>query len=184
LPLAVLAAGCSSDDDAPEGTQTSLPQANGDSCEDPAGDVSSDIRPGGGGTEQPGIDITIADAVLTDDNQLDLTFTTAGPITQTPGTTFAVAQGAPLTPLAFEIRAVVDDGGDWGVSAITWDSVERATPVPVEPQVNGNVLTFTVPMDELPPLGLFLSFGASSVVDGAGRVIDDCSSLSTAPTVG
>ena len=57
--------------------------------------------------------------------------------------------------------------------------------MPVKPTIAGNQLTFTVPMEALPPLGLYQQFGTSAVVDGVdGRVIDDCSSLTTAPTVG
>jgi hypothetical protein len=39
-------------------------------------------------------------------------------------------------------------------------------------------------MESLPPLALYQQFGASAQLEGVGRVIDDCSSLTTAPTVG
>lgn len=187
LPIVVLTvAACSSDDDPDQdgGAQPTLPAATGDVCDDPPSDITADVASEGVGAEPAGIDLTRAEAALTDDDQLDITFTTTGPIAETAATTFAVAQGTPFSPLAFEIRATVDDGGTWDVRAITWDTAERSTSIPVRPTVNGNTLSFTVPMETLPPLGLYLSFGASSVLEGVGRVLDDCSSLTTAPTVG
>jgi hypothetical protein len=186
LALALAVASCSSDDDPDQAgtTQPTLPAATGDACDDPASDITADVKADGVGAEPAGIDITRAEAELTDDDQLDITFTTTGPITETSGTTFAVAQGTPFSPLAFELRATAGDAGTWDLKAITWDSAERSTSVPVRPTVSGNTLSFTVPMENLPPLGLYLSFGASSVLDGVGRVLDDCSSLTTAPTIG
>lgn len=186
VPLALLAASCSSDDDGdPTAASTpTLPQSDGDVCDDPASDITADVKADGVGAEPAGIDIVRARAELTDDDQLDVRFTTVGPTTETPGTTFIVAQGTPFTPLAFELRATAGEGGAWRVETVTWDTAERKTSVPVSPIVTGETLSFTVPMDGLPPLGLYLSFGASSELDGVGRVLDDCSSLATAPTVG
>jgi hypothetical protein len=179
---------CSSNgasDGAASANQPTVPPANGDRCQDPAGDLSSDAKATGLGTDPPGIDLTAGSTVLSDDDELTVSFTTAGPITETPGTTFVVAQGTPYTPLAFEMRATAKDGGAWDINVITWNTSEQSASVPVKPTVAGNQLTFTVPMASLPPLGLYQQFGTSAVVDGvAGRVIDDCSSLTTAPTVG
>lgn len=179
---------CSSNDSTDDGanaSQPTVPSATGDQCQDPTGDLSSDTKATGLGTDPPGIDLTAGSTVLSDDDQLAVSFTTAGPITQTPGTTFIVAQGTPYTPLAFEVRATAKDGGAWDINVITWTTSEQSKSLPVKPTVAGNQLTFTVPMETLPPLGLYQQFGASALVDGVdGRVIDDCSSLSTAPTVG
>jgi hypothetical protein len=187
LLLAGAASACSSDDPADQSTanQPTVPTATGDSCADPVGDISANAKAAGVGTEPAGIDLVDTSADLSEDGeQLTVRFTTAGPITQTPGTTFVVAQGTPFTPLAFEMRAVADDDGTWAINIITWDTQERSTSAPVRPTIDANTLSFTVPMGTLPPLALYQQFGASAELDGVGRVIDDCSSLTTAPTVG
>jgi hypothetical protein len=46
------------------------------------------------------------------------------------------------------------------------DESEQSKSVPVKPTIAGNQLTFTVPMEALPPLGLYQQFGTSAVVDG------------------
>ncbi len=191
--LSIVVLGCAlvacssknSTDDAANANQPTVPSATGDQCQDPSGDLSSDAKATGLGTEPQGIDLTAASTVLSDDDQLTVSFTTVGPITETPGTTFVVAQGTPYSPLAFEMRATAKDGGAWDINVITWTTSEQSASVPVKPTISGNKLTFTVPMTSLPPLGLYQQFGTSAVVDGVdGRVIDDCSSLTTAPTVG
>lgn len=185
LALGACSSGSSDDEEGGldfEGTVT-LPQATGDRCEDPTSDITADVRSEGVGSEPAGIDITHAEAMLDDEDRLDVTFTTAGPVTTTEGTTFIVAQGMAGSPLAFELRATAGENGTWDVRAITWDSAERSTSIPITPTVEGNTLSMRVPMENLPPLGLYLSFGASSELAGVGRVLDDCSSLTTAPTV-
>ena len=188
LLLLAVAAACSSDDpvDPDSAIQPSVPTADGDRCADPVGDISADAKATTGvGTEPSGIDLVDTSAELSDDGEeLAVRFTTAGPISQTPGTTFVVAQGTPFTALAFEMRAVADDAGNWGINVITWDSQERTTSIAQKPTISANTLSFTVPMESLPPLALYQQFGASAQLEGVGRVIDDCSSLTTAPTVG
>ena len=160
---------CSSNDaldTADTAIQPTVPSATGDQCQDPVGDLSSDAKATGLGTDPPGIDLTAGSTVLSDDDKLTANFTTAGPITQTPGTTFVVAQGTPYTPLAFEMRATAKDGGAWDINVITWTNSEQSKSVPVKPTIAGNQLTFTVPMEALPPLGLYQQFGTSAVVDG------------------
>lgn len=185
LALAGSFSACSSDepDDETISSQPSVPSSTGDQCEDPVGDLTADAKTEGVGTEPAGVDITAASAEVQGED-LVVSFTTAGPIDQTPGTTFAVAQGTPFSALAFEMRATATDTGAWDVKLITWDAAERSTSVPVRPTVSGNTMTFTVPMRSLPALALYIQFGASAVLEGAGRVVDDCSSLSTASTVG
>jgi hypothetical protein len=163
-------------------TPTVLP-ATGDQCQDDVGDLSSDVKAAGVGTDPPGIDLVSASASLQDDDTLDITFTTAGPITDTEGTAFIVAQGSAGSPLGFEIRATSKGGGTWGITAVTWSPAEKTVSVPVSPIVSGNSISFTVPMESLPPLALYLQFGSTTDVAGVGQVIDDCSSLTTAPTV-
>ena len=188
LALAGTAAACSSDDETPsaqDAVSPTVPSSTGDQCEDPASDLTNDATAVGVGTEPAGIDLTAAAAELQDDGSVQFTFTTVGPIEQSPGTTFAVAQGTPYTALAFEVRATADGAGAWAVEVITWDDAELKTAVPVSPMVSGNMMTVTVPqIESLPPLGLYLQFGASADLAGVGRVLDDCSSLGTAPTVG
>jgi hypothetical protein len=192
VPALAGAVACSSDEDSPTATAPtpSIPESTGDRCDDPAGDLANDATSVGVGTEPSGIDITAASAELQDDDSLQFSFTTVGPITETPGTTFAIAQGTPYTALAFEVRATAGDAGTWDVRVITWDDQERSASVPVAPTVTGNTLSFSVPMGDpgvagsLPPLGLYLEFGASAPVEGVGRVLDYCSSLTTAPTIG
>ena len=177
---------CSSDDstdNADTANQPTVPPAKGDQCQDPTGDLSSDIKAAGVGTEPPGIDLVSTSAQLQDDDTLDVTFTTAGPITDTAGTVFVVAQNSAGSPLGFEIRATSKGGGQWGISAITWTPNEKSTSVPVSPTISGNTLSFTVPMETLPPLALYLQFGSTTDVEGVGQVFDDCSGLATAPTV-
>jgi hypothetical protein len=182
--VAVAAVGCSSGDDAENvDNQPTVPAADGDDCQDPVGDLSSDAKAAGVGTDPTGVDLVSASAVRNDDDTLDVTFTTAGPVTQTPGTIFVVAQNSAGSPLGFEIRAAAKGGDVWDVSAITWDPNESTTSVPVRPTITDNEMTFTVPLESLPPLALLLQFGTSTPVDGVGTVIDDCSSLTTAPTV-
>ena len=182
--VALAAFGCSSGDEADNvDNQPTVPAADGDDCQDPVGDLSSDAKAAGVGTDPPGVDLVSASAVRNDDDTLDVSFTTAGPITQTPGTIFVVAQNSAGSPLGFEIRAAAKGGDVWDVSAITWSPNENATSVPVRPTISDNELSFTVPLESLPPLALLLQFGTSTPVDGVGTVIDDCSSLTTAPTV-
>jgi hypothetical protein len=174
---------CSSDEptDETDSTQPTLPQSDGDQCEDPIGDLTSDAQSPGVGSEPAGVDITSAKATVRED-ELAVSITTAGPIDQAPGTTFAVAQGTPYTSVAFEIRATAGDGDEWDVEIITWDDAEKRTSVPIRPTVTGNTLSFEVPLEALPTIGLYLQFGGSAAVEGVGRVFDDCSSLTTATT--
>jgi len=182
--LALAVFGCSSGEESgTSGNQPTVPPADGDACQDPVGDLSSDAKAAGVGADPAGVDLTSASAVRNDDDTLDVTFTTAGPVTDAPGTIFVIAQGAPATALAFEIRAVAKEGGTWDVNAITWNPNETSTSVPVRPTISGNELSFTVPLETLPPLALYMQFGTSTPVEGVGTVIDDCSSLTTAPTV-
>jgi hypothetical protein len=182
--VALAGIGCSSGEEAGDvDNQPTVPAADGDACQDPVGDLSSDASAAGVGTDPPGVDIVRASAVRNDDETLDVTFTTAGPVTATPGTIFVVAQNSAGSPLGFEIRAGVGESGQWGVNAITWSPDEKSTSLPVSPAVSGDTISFTVPMEALPPLALYLQFGSTTEVEGVGTVIDDCSSLTTAPTV-
>jgi hypothetical protein len=184
--LLVTAAACSGDegddDTTPPPTQT-IPSSTGDECADPVGDLtlgsSSEPR-----AEPAGIDIVEASAVLSDD-QLDVRFTTAGPINLVPAPSFVIAQGIPFQPLSFEVRVVRDEQtGNWGVTIITWPQEEQQRAVLTQPVVDNNTISFSLPASELPPLANYLSFGATSDVPDVGVVIDDCSSLNQPPTTG
>jgi hypothetical protein len=183
--VAMASVACSGDEPS-EQDATPMPSvqpSTGDECIDPVGDLTSDARSTGIGTEPAGVDLTAASAKVEGD-QLAVQFTSAGPVTATPGTTFAVAQGTPFTAFAFELRMTAGEGGVWDIEVITWDTEERKTSVPLRPTVSGNTLSVDIPMSALQPLALYLQFGASGTLEGVGRVVDDCSSLSTAPTVG
>jgi hypothetical protein len=176
---------CSGDEPSEEDATTmpSVQPSTGDECTDPVGDLTSDARSTGVGTEPAGVDLTQASARVQGD-ELAVQFTTAGEITTAPGTTFAIAQGTPFTTYAFELRMTAGEGGVWDIEVITWDTEERKTSVPLRPTVAGNTLRADIPMSALQPLALYLQFGASGELEGVGRVVDDCSSLSTAPTIG
>ena len=126
LAFAASLVACSSDEPSsePEPTQPTMPQSEGDQCADPVGDLTSDARTPGVGTEPAGVDITAAAGEVQDD-QLAISITTAGPVDTTPGTTYAVAQGTPFTSFAFEVRATATAGDNWDVEIITWDEDEK-----------------------------------------------------------
>jgi hypothetical protein len=186
LSFVVLGVAACSGDDSGETDAAPLPSvqpSTGDECADPVGDLTSDARSTGVGSEPSGVDLTAGSARVEGD-QLAVQFTTAGPVTATPGTTFALAQGTPFTAYAFELRMTAGEGGLWDIEVITWDTEERKTSVPIRPTVSGNTLSVDVPLSALQPLALYLQFGSSGTLEGVGRVVDDCSSLSTVPTVG
>ncbi len=155
---------------------TLVPAGTGDSCTDPTGDLD---LPAGVPAATPGldgIDIVSADASVEGD-QLVVTMTMAGPLDATPVATYVVAQGEPLGAFSFEIRLAHGEQG-WSTLVVTWPSgKEKRTSVPVLPTVDGATLTASVPLDELPQIGLAMQFGSSATV-GDQIVIDDCNSLS------
>lgn len=180
--VATVAVGCGSPaQTGPEVAATSTPvlSSNGDSCTDPTGDLdvttAVDARTL---ATLAGIDLTDASATVNGDN-LDVSFTTAGPINLVPGASFVVAQGEPLQPLGFELRAT-DEPAGWTVLLITWPQNEKRTPLAITPTVEGNRLTYPVALSVLPPIARALQFGTTVTLPDGNVVIDDCSSLDQA----
>lgn len=187
--VAVLAtAGCSGSsegDDEPTPSMPVVPSSDGDSCEDQVGDLSADARAQSGtGTEPAGIDIVAASTRL-DGDDLVITFTTAGPIDSTASPMFAVAQGNPFGPLSFEVRTEREGAsGGWSTTLITWDQSEQRRSIVSQPTVDGATITWSIPAEDLPPLASLMLFGATAADVAGALVFDDCSALSSAPTVG
>jgi len=180
--VAVIAGACGSPaKSGPEVAATSAPvlSGSGDSCTDPVGDldVTAAVAPATLAA-LAGVDLTATAATVNGDN-LDVSFTSAGPINLVPGATFVVAQGEPLQPLSFELRATNDPSG-WTVLLVTWPQNEKRTPLAITPEVEGNRVSYSVPLSQLPPIGRALQFGSTVTLPDGNVVIDDCSSLDQA----
>jgi hypothetical protein len=177
--VAAVLVGCSSDggDAGPPlpTVGTLVTPGDGDSCRDATGDLD---LPAGVSADAPGltgVDIVEASATPEGD-QLEISFTMAGPIDQAPAATYVVAQGEPLGALSFELRMVHGDTG-WTTTLVTWPgSKETRTQVPVTPTTSGPTLTASIPTSSVPAVAQAMQFGASARV-GEALVVDDCSSL-------
>lgn len=182
VAVAMVASSCSATSsrdaaDAPDlVTVPNIASSDGDSCSDPTGDldvgstIGEDVL-----ASLAGIDLVEASA-RPEGDMLDIRIETAGPIGLVPGATFYVAQGQPLESLSFEIR-IVEDGGDWTVTVITWTPRENRRVVDVDPHVDGATLNVSVPLSDLPPIALMLEFGSSVMAPDGTLLIDDCSNL-------
>jgi hypothetical protein len=188
--MALLALGACSDDgdDEPaDGAEPSVlervPSSDGDECEDPVGDLSASATAEAGvGSDPPGIDLVKASA-LAEGDVLEVRFETAGPIEEAPDPSFVVAQGAAGDELGFEIRAVRGEGGNWALTLIRWGPQGEARTSIADPvDVDGNVLSYAVPLSALPPLALYIAFGSTARVPGVGTVLDECSPFDESPT--
>lgn len=164
-----------------------IPSSDGDGCKDATGDIGDVAGTSvqqGSLTEPAGIDLVSASATVNGPN-LDVVYTTAGPIDEVPNVEFYLAQGEPLKPVSFEARVAREALGAWTFTYITWDTgSEVRTQLAVTPTVDGDTLSYSLPLDQLKPIANYLAFGVSAeVADGADKddapdvVFDDCSSL-------
>jgi hypothetical protein len=160
-----------------------VPSSDGDECVDAEGDLSADASAAEGvGSDPAGIDLVRASA-LAEGDDLVVRFETVGPIEEAPDPSFVVAQGTAGDELGFEIRAVRGETGNWALTLIRWDEQgEQRTSITDPVVVEGNTLSYSVPLSSLPPLALYLAFGSTARVPGVGTVFDECSPFDDAPT--
>jgi hypothetical protein len=171
--VAAASGACSSSQDPPmpEGisTVTLPPPTDGANCTDPKGDISDSAQQVAGTLSEPaGVDLVAAEAAISD-TDMTITFTSAGPIADAPEPIFYVSQGPSGLEASFELRIQPASTGAWTVGVITWaeeaggvrESAPRSLGVPVT--VEGNELSFTVPLTELPKIVTMVwQFGASA----------------------
>jgi hypothetical protein len=159
-----------------------VPSSDGEECVDVRGDLSTDIGSSRGvGSEPPGIDILRA-SIQPEGPDFVVLFETAGPIQDAVSPIFIVAQGDVGGDLSFELRSTRTGEGNWALEIVTWEPDEVRTSVANPVRVDGNTLSYTIPSDALPPLGLYIAFGAAAEVEGVGTVFDDCNPFETPPT--
>ncbi len=171
------------------GKQTTLPHTTGYTCHDPVGDISLDPSAAGKLTKPAGIDLVEASALVKGD-VLAVSFTTNGPIAEVPQPLFDVQQGDPsVAPdLSFELRAqptnAADPAGPWNVVLHTFKGGNEAkTDLGAPVTVQGNSLSYQVPLDQIPAVvSLQWQFGASSVQPDSSVPFDDCSSFTATTT--
>jgi len=187
-------AGCSSsgpDASVPStvGAQSTLPESNGFTCDDPKGDVIDAAKQTELLSEPAGIDLVQVDAHV-DGDALAVTFTTAGPISLAPEPFFDLLQGAMSAPAySWEIRAEQNSQGDWALELTNFAPLASAggtaasTGLSAPVTVTGNQLSYRVPLNTIPAIAtLQWNFGSSSTQADKSVRIDDCTSLSSATT--
>jgi hypothetical protein len=172
------------------GPSSNLPQSTGFTCDDPTGDIGSDLKGVGTGREPAGIDIVTAEAHV-DGDALAVTYTMAGPIMAAPSPFFVMLQGDISAPqYSFDLRTEpTGPNGAWVLKVGTTPAnggIETFAPLSAPVSVDGNVLRYRVPLTDLPTIAtLQWSFGATSTAADQSVLFDDCSSLtSTATTTG
>lgn len=184
VALGLLLGACSSAEENLDPGPYSVPQntigkaGTGDECSDPTGDVGADVKGQGGQSDPPGIDLTNAQAKVVGD-VLEVSFVTNGPIEATTNPLFLIQQGdtSQAINVSFELRATPDRAGRWGVNLITFSRGQQAQPKPLQVPVTvqGNQLSYTVPLASLPTIATILwQFGASAGVSNNNRLFDDC----------
>ena len=175
LGLVVAVGACSSDGDGGSTASTPLtvaitPVLEAD-CTDEAGD-----------TEVPGIDLVQA-SVRPNGDDLEVVFTTSGPIAEAPEPLFSVSHGDPATQpdLSFELRAEPDASGRWGLTLITFPTAggaqeQRRTLTSATVTAEGTTLRVQVPQADLPKIATRVwLFGAASGAQDAS--VDLCESF-------
>jgi hypothetical protein len=180
--VALTAAGCARGPDNPYPAGTNPPNT-GATCDDAAGDLSRVANERGGTLREPaGIDLTHAEARVTD-TALRVSFTTAGPVAAAPNPEFRLGQGQAGQLESFELVAA-PEGGSWALRLVTFRSDGRGgiqeapravLPVPV--RVEGATLSYEVARHDLPRIATYVwLFGASATPDpnADDTVIDDC----------
>ncbi len=173
------------------GKQTTLPRTKGYTCHDPVGDISLDPSAAGKLTEPAGIDIVEASALVKGD-ALAVSFTSNGPIAAVAQPLFDVQQGDPSTApdLSFELRAqpvdAANPAGPWNVVLHTFKGGNEAkTDLAAPVMVQGNTLSYQVPLSQVPAVvSLQWQFGSSSVQPNGSVPYDDCSSFTATTTTG
>lgn len=192
LSLALAASACSDDGEQSADTTSpsptpsvldTVPSSDGDECVDPTGDLSTGAAVEGVGSEPAGVDL-VRGAALVEGDELAVRFETAGSIASLVDPLFVVGQGDAGGSLSFELRAESDLEGNWTLTLIKFEPDETRVSIPNPVTVDGSTLTFRVPLSALPPIGLYMSFGATAEAAGVGTVLDDCSSLGAPPTTG
>lgn len=180
----VIVSACSDDEDSIPATPpvTAATTSTGDECLDPTGDLGEDVQTQGTLTEPAGVDLVSASAELTD-RGLEVRFETAGPVALAPRPEFFVFQGPPALPQSFEVQASRQDDGSWAVALVTYAAGPSTRPLTVPVRAEGQVVAFTIPPGDVPPVGtVYWAFGARSADDAGVTVLDDCDPLAAAST--
>lgn len=184
--------GQSSDDGAftpPTTRDPSKPASMGETCDDPAGDLSNDAKTTAPGTlaEPAGIDLTRASTAVEGDN-LVVDLTTVAPPGSATNPEFFVDSGDPqAAPAAsWELR-LAPTGGTWKATLVQFPTSlgarDKRTPLTVPVSVRDNRILATIPLSQLPPIATTLwLFGASAGASDATRIFDEC--LPFQPTTG
>lgn len=180
--ILVAAAGCDRGDPDPQPPATN-PPTKGATCDDPTGDLSLQASELGGNLREPaGVDITHAEARVTD-TTLRVSFTTAGPIAGAPVPEFRLAHGLTGQADSFELLATPPESGvgPWELRLATFRPDGRGgigeirTLLPVDVKIEGNTLSYEVPRQALPSLTSYVwQFGSSATANDT--VIDVCDS--------
>jgi len=173
------------------GPSSNLPESNGFTCDDPTGDIGSDLKGVGTGREPAGIDIVTAEAHV-DGDALAVTYTMAGPIMAVPSPFFVMLQGdVSAAQYSFDLRTEpTGPNGAWVLKVGTTPAsggIETFAALSTPVSVEGNVLRYRVPLTDIPTIAtLQWSFGATSTAADQSVLFDDCSSLPSpdAPTTG
>jgi hypothetical protein len=190
LVLGGLVAGCSSSSS--KGTTSTVGPANtlkgatGYTCKDPTGDIALG-QSGPSNLSQPaGIDIVEASAHVQGD-VLAVSFTTAAPISSAATPLFAVDSGDPSAApqTSFELRAEQKSASaPWQVNLHTFKGPKEAIQdlsIPVT--VNGNTLSYEVPLRQIPPVvSIQWQFGSTSTAANGDVFFDSCDSFSSSST--
>jgi hypothetical protein len=180
---------CSSGDDGSASSTTGFqaPEFEGNfECTDEPGDQLDGRAEGEQpGQAVPGTDLVTASVEMLDDDLL-VTFTTDGPVTETDQPRFQLAKGLITEPATwFELRAFLKDGA-WVVERRRLPTQlgpggagarESVDPLPVPVTVEVNRLSFAVPLSDLPPIDGTPTWQFGSVTAGDVEVFDDCNEL-------
>jgi hypothetical protein len=183
-------AGCSGDDGGEEPTaESSVPTVEAFSGSYRCDDGTADQLDADSGVVAPS-SVPATDLVSAEVEQVNgdlvIVLETAGEISAPEATKFQVSKGVPDTDSWFEAR-VTDVDGQWVVAVATAAEVPESIPkgasvaveevetLPVPAVAESSTITFTLPLQVLPPVdaGETWQFGSRS--DGTPTLIDECS---------
>ena len=90
---------------------------------------------------------------------------------------------------SFELRsepiAGSPPGTPWGLTLITFKGGEQRKALSTAVLVQGNTITYTVPLNDLPPIAtLQWTFGSTSTAANNTVTFDDCNSFTAPPDAG